>query len=233
MSKILIVEDDSSIRSIIKINLIRNGYEILEAKTGEMAKSLVLENDDIAIAILDIMLPGISGLELCEFIRTVNKSMGIIMLTARVQEKDKILGLDKGADDYMTKPFSPAELMARVNALSRRVQSAEKKMIEAVIKKDPFELNIGTRQCFKNSEEIILTPTEFMIVKLFLESEGETLSRNDLLNKIWGENFFGDMKIVDVNIRRLRRKIEENPSKPKYIQTVWGKGYKWDEKSER
>ncbi len=230
MGKILIVEDDSSIRSIIRINLIRNGYDVIEAKTGESAKSIVEENSDIMIAILDIMLPGISGLELCEYIKTINTNMGIIMLTARVQEKDKILGLDKGADDYMTKPFSPAELMARVNALSRRVQSSEKKMIEAILKKPPFELNIGTRQCFKHGEEIILTPTEFMIVKLFLESDGQTLSRNDLLNKIWGENFFGDMKIVDVNIRRLRRKIEDNPSKPMFIQTVWGKGYKWDEK---
>ncbi len=229
MSKILIVEDDSSIRSIIKINLVRNNYDILEAKNGEIAKQLLLENEDISIAILDIMLPDISGLDLCDIIRDTYPQMGIIMLTARVQEKDKILGLEKGADDYMTKPFSPAELMARVNALQRRVQSSEKKMIEAIIKRGPFELNIGSRQCFKNSAEIILTPTEFMIMKLFFYKIGETLSRNDLLNEIWGENFYGDMKIVDVNIRRLRRKIEDDPSNPMYIQTVWGKGYKWNE----
>ncbi len=228
MPKILIVEDDSSIRSIIKINLSRNGFNVVEAKNGEMAKKILEENPDIVIAILDIMLPGISGFELCEFIRNTNPYMGIIMLTARVQEKDKIKGLDRGADDYMTKPFSPSELIARIKALHRRVLSSEKQMIEALLKRGPFELNISSRQCFKNSKEIVLTPTEFMLMKLFFETNGDILSRNDLLNKIWGENFYGDMKIVDVNIRRLRRKIENNPSKPMFIQTVWGKGYKWN-----
>ncbi|PID83037.1 MAG: DNA-binding response regulator [Clostridiales bacterium] len=226
MPKVLIVEDDSSIRTILKINLIRNNFEVFEAKNGESAKKILEKNPDIAISILDIMLPGISGFELCEHIRKVMPNIGIIMLTARVQEKDKINGLDKGADDYMTKPFSPMELIARVKSLHRRVVASEKKLIEAIIKRGPFELNIEARICLKNGKEIELTRTEFMMLKLFFEENGATITRNDLLNKIWGENFYGDMKIVDVNIRRLRRKIEDNPSKPIYIETVWGTGYR-------
>lgn len=227
MGKVLVLEDDQSIRSFIKINLARNAFEVLEAETGEAAIALYQENLDIDIAILDVMLPGISGLEVCEHMRRKNGTMGIIMLTAKSQETDKVLGLESGADDYMTKPFSPVELMARVKALYRRVRINEIKYIEEHLVSGPFDLNINTRECFKKGQNIVLTPTEFMMLKIFIESETEVLTRDDLLNRIWGENFYGDMKIVDVNIRRLRRKIEDDASKPLYIETVWGKGYKW------
>ncbi len=227
MSKILIVEDEHSIRSVIRINLKRNGFDVVEAESAEVAIEKLKNEPDIRIAILDIMLPGMDGLNLAEKIRELVSNIGIIMLTAKVQEADKIAGLERGADDYLTKPFSPAELVARINALSRRIESVEKNFIEEILESGEFSLNVSTRRCYKNDEEIILTPTEFMIVKLFFETEGRTLSRNELLNQIWGENFFGDMKIVDVNIRRLRRKLEDDPSKPAHIKTVWGKGYLW------
>lgn len=232
MDKILVVEDEQSIRSVIKINLKRHGFEVIEADSAELALEKINEHDDIRIALLDIMLPGMDGLDLAEKIRSKSSSVGIIMLTAKVQESDKIAGLDRGADDYLTKPFSPAELVARVNALNRRLENneknqTEKNLIEEIITSGEFTLNISTRKCYKNGAEVILTPTEFMIVKLFFDTAGKTLTRDELLNQIWGEDFFGDMKIVDVNIRRLRRKLEEDSSKPIYIQTVWGKGYRW------
>lgn len=227
MAKVLVLEDDQSIRSFVKINLARNAFEVIEAQTGEEALILFEENDDIDVAILDVMLPGIDGLTVCTRLRENNATMGIIMLTAKSQEVDKVMGLEHGADDYLTKPFSPVELVARVKALMRRVKVNENKYIEEELKSGPFSLNINTRQCFKGTREIVLTPTEFMMLKIFIEHQDNTLNRDDLLNKIWGENFYGDMKIVDVNIRRLRRKIEDDPSTPQYIETIWGKGYKW------
>ncbi|MDO4773462.1 MAG: response regulator transcription factor [Bacillota bacterium] len=227
MSKVLVVEDDDSIRSVINLNLKRNSYHPVCVGSAEEALRAIEENEDIKIMLLDIMLPGMSGLELCEYVRKANPSVGIILLTAKVQEADKIIGLEKGADDYLTKPFSPAELIARVNALYRRIDVVEKNKIEEIIESADFVLNISTRTCYKSDREIVLTPTEFMIVKLFFSNEGKILSREDILKKIWGENFYGDMKIVDVNIRRLRRKLEDDASNPRHILTVWAKGYKW------
>lgn len=227
MSVILVVEDDKSIKSVIRINLKRAGFEVVEAMSAEEAIEKIKEVPNISAAFLDIGLPGMDGLDLCEEIRNINADIGIIILTARVQESDKISGLNRGADDYLTKPFSPAELVARLNALLRRIERDDKNLIEEIIESGEFSLNISTRRCFKNGEEVILTPTEFLIVKLFFSKAGKTLSRDELLNKIWGDNFYGDMKIVDVNIRRLRRKLESDPSNPKYIETVWGKGYRW------
>lgn len=227
MSKILICEDDSSIRSAIRINLRREGYSVLEATTGETALELLKANEDVDIAILDLNLPDIDGINVCKEIRENNSKIGIIMLTARVQEEDKIKGLKMGADDYMTKPFSPSELIARVSALNRRVSKVKNNMIEEVLTCGELTLNISTRECFKNSTLIDLTRTEFLLLRMFFENKGLTLDRDKLLNHIWGENFFGDLKIVDVNIRRLRQKLEEDPSKPKLIETVWGKGYRW------
>ncbi len=227
MSKILILEDDASIRQMIKINLGRSNFEVIEAASGEEALVLIKDNPDIDMAILDVMLPTISGFEVCRRIRKKNVIMGIMMLTAKSLEKDKVLGLDCGADDYLTKPFSPTELMARIKALHRRVEINEQKYIEEVVEDGVFKLNINTRQCFKSGEEIMLTPTEFLLLKVFITSNNKILTRETLLKMIWGDNFYGDYKIVDVNIRRLRRKIESNPSEPDYIETVWGKGYKW------
>lgn len=225
--KILVLEDDHSIRKLIALNLARSEFEVVEAEFGEDALKLFQENQDIDMAILDVMLPGIDGLEVCERLRAQKPTMGIMMLTAKAQEIDKVMGLDSGADDYLTKPFSPLELVARVKALHRRVNLHEHKYIEESIKSGIFEININTRQCYKRNEEIVLTPTEFMMLKLFIDNDSQILTREDLLKGIWGENFYGDMKIVDVNIRRLRRKIEEDPSTPTYLETVWGKGYRW------
>lgn len=227
MAKILLLEDDQSIRSFVKINLNRNAFEVVEAATGEEALDLLKDHKDFDIAVLDVMLPGISGFEVCKTLRQNNPKIGILMLTAKSQEIDKILGLEYGADDYMTKPFSPSELVARVKALSRRVKINQEKYIEEQIQAGPFKLNVTTRTCYKNVEEIILTPTEFIMLKIFIEHKGTILSREGLLEKIWGDNYVGDMKIVDVNIRRLRRKIEDDASRPQYIETIWGQGYTW------
>jgi DNA-binding response OmpR family regulator len=227
VSKILLLEDDQSIRSFVKINLNRNAFDVVEAATGEEALNFLKEHKDFDIAVLDVMLPGMSGFEVCKILRQNNPKIGILMLTAKSQEIDKILGLEYGADDYMTKPFSPSELVARVKALSRRVKINQEKYIEEQVHSEPFILNVTTRTCHKHAEEIILTPTEFIMLKIFIEHKGSILSREGLLEKIWGDHYVGDMKIVDVNIRRLRRKIEDDASRPQYLETVWGQGYTW------
>lgn len=225
MKKVLILEDEVSIRSFVVINLKRAGYEAIEAGTGREALERLKENPDTGVAILDIMLPDIDGFEVCRSIRATNKTIGIIMLTARTQEMDKVTGLMTGADDYVTKPFSPAELVARVDALYRRIGGSEN--TEDVLSSGPFVLHLRSRTLDKNSEHIRLTQTEFAIMKLFMENPGRALSREDILHAVWGADYNGEVKIVDVNIRRLRIKIEDNATEPEYITTVWGYGYKW------
>mgnify|MGYP000261532501 FL=1 len=225
MKKVLVLEDESSIRSFIVINLRRAGYEVIEAGTGEEALEMLQQHSDIRVALLDVMLPGIDGFEVCRRIRATNSRIGIIMLTARSQEMDKVTGLMTGADDYVTKPFSPAELVARVDALYRRIGGSEN--TEDVLSSGPFVLHLRSRTLDKNSEHIRLTQTEFAIMKLFMENPGRALSREDILHAVWGADYNGEVKIVDVNIRRLRIKIEDNATEPEYITTVWGYGYKW------
>ena len=225
MKKVLILEDEVSIRSFVVINLKRAGYEAIEAGTGREALERLKENPDTGVAILDIMLPDIDGFEVCRSIRATDKKIGIIMLTARSQEMDKITGLMTGADDYVTKPFSPAELLARVDALYRRIGGSEN--TEDVLSSGPFVLHLRSRTLDKNSEHIRLTQTEFAIMKLFMENPGRALSREDILHAVWGADYNGEVKIVDVNIRRLRIKIEDDATEPEYITTVWGYGYKW------
>ena len=226
MKKVLILEDEVSIRSFVVINLKRAGYEVVEAGTGEEALELLKVNPDVGVAILDIMLPGIDGFEVCRNIRATDKKIGIIMLTARSQEMDKITGLMTGADDYMTKPFSPAELTARIDALYRRIDSdGSSNQIE--LKRGPFVLNTRNRTLDKDSRRIKLTQVEYAIVKLFMQNPGRALSREDILAAVWGRDYDGELKIVDVNIRRLRIKIEDDTANPTYITTVWGFGYKW------
>ena len=225
MKKVLVLEDESSIRSFIVINLRRAGYEVIEAETGEEALEKLKEHADVRVALLDIMLPGIDGFEVCRRIRATNATIGIIMLTARSQEMDKVTGLMTGADDYVTKPFSPAELLARVDALYRRIGGSEN--TEDVLSSGPFVLHLRSRTLDKNSEHIRLTQTEFAIMKLFMENPGRALSREDILHAVWGADYNGEVKIVDVNIRRLRIKIEDDATEPEYITTVWGYGYKW------
>lgn len=226
MKKVLILEDEVSIRSFVVINLKRAGYEAIEAGTGAEALEKLKENPDIGVAILDIMLPDIDGFEVCRTIRATNKSIGIIMLTARTQEMDKVTGLMTGADDYVTKPFSPAELTARIDALYRRI-GGDASADGAEQQQGPFLLNTRNRTLEKNGKRIKLTQVEYAIMKLFMQNPGRALSREDILTSVWGRDFDGELKIVDVNIRRLRIKIEDDTANPTYITTVWGYGYKW------
>ena len=226
MKKVLILEDEVSIRSFVVINLRRAGYEAIEAGTGMEALERLRENPDIGVAILDIMLPDIDGFEVCRNIRATNKVIGIIMLTARTQEMDKVTGLMTGADDYVTKPFSPAELTARIDALYRRIGGGVSNDAE-VLSQGPFVLNTRNRTLEKNGQRIKLTQVEYAIMKLFMQNAGRALSREDILTSVWGRDYDGELKIVDVNIRRLRIKIENDTANPTFITTVWGFGYKW------
>ena len=226
MKKVLILEDEENIRSFVVINLQRAGYKTLEAATGNEALELLKDNPDVDVAVLDIMLPDIDGFEVCRRIRANNKRMGIIMLTARTQEMDKITGLMTGADDYVTKPFSPAELTARLDALVRRVRG-DTVSVSELLSHGPFILNTRNRSLEKYGERIRLTQVEYAIVKLFMQHPGRALSREEILAAVWGREYEGELKIVDVNIRRLRIKLEDNPNNPSFITTVWGFGYKW------
>ena len=227
MKKVLVLEDEPSIRSFIVINLQRAGYEVVEAETGEEALQKLRENPDVRVTLLDIMLPGIDGFEVCRRIRAANPHLGIIMLTARSQEMDKVTGLMTGADDYVTKPFSPAELTARVDALFRRAGEAGT-LSFGEISQPPFVLSLENRVLEKDGKRLKLTQLEYQIMKLFMENPGKALSREEILDAVWGRGYFGELKIVDVNIRRLRLKVEDDAQDPKYIATVWGFGYKWN-----
>ena len=223
----MVLEDESNIRSFVVINLKRAGYEAIEAATGEEALAQLRRNPDIKVALLDIMLPDdMDGFEVCRRIRASDSKIGIIMLTARTQEMDKVTGLMTGADDYVTKPFSPAELTARVDALYRRT-GGDVEMDAGEISQPPFLLNTRNRTLEKNGARVKLTQVEYSIMKLFMDNPGKALSREEILDAVWGRDYFGELKIVDVNIRRLRIKIEDDPTNPSYITTVWGYGYKW------
>lgn len=229
---VLVAEDESSIREFIIINLRRSGYEVLEAENGAQAIELYeMNKENIDIALLDIMMPEVDGLEVCKQLRNDNPNIGIIMLTARTQEMDKVTGLLVGADDYVTKPFSPSELMARVDVMYRRVKMS-KVVVEQPKERDEiilgdFVLNSRNRTLTKRGVFIELTQVEFQIMECFFHNPDAALDRSDILTKVWGENYVGEEKIVDVNIRRLRMKIEDEPSAPKHLITIWGLGYKW------
>jgi len=226
MKKVLILEDEVNIRSFVVINLQRAGYAAIEAGTGEEALNQLQKHPDIGVAILDIMLPDIDGFEVCRRIRATSKQIGIIMLTARTQEMDKVTGLMTGADDYVTKPFSPAELTARIDALYRRI-GGDSGLASELLSQGPFVMNTRNHTLEKSGVRIRLTQVEFSIMKLFMQNPGRALSREDILSAVWEKEYDGDLKIVDVNIRRLRIKIEDDTSNPTYITTVWGYGYKW------
>ncbi|MBR5020772.1 MAG: response regulator transcription factor [Oscillospiraceae bacterium] len=226
MKKVLIMEDEVNIRSFVVINLKRAGYEAIEAGTGPEALQRLDEHPDIGVAILDINVPEIDGFEVCRRIRATNKQIGIIMLTARTQEMDKVTGLMTGADDYVTKPFSPAELTARIDALYRRIGGSAGAPVEQLTQ-GPFIMNTRNHTLEKAGERVRLTQVEYSIMKLFMQNPGRALSREDILSAVWGRDYEGELKIVDVNIRRLRIKIEDDTANPTYITTVWGFGYKW------
>jgi DNA-binding response OmpR family regulator len=229
MTKILVLEDEASIRSFIMINLKKNNFDIVETSSGEEALEKL--DDTVDIALLDVMLPGISGFEVCKRAREQYPALGIIMLTAKGQEENKIEGLELGADDYIVKPFSPKEVLARINALARRLNIVDK---VAVVEQNTDQIVTGKftilpeeRKLLKDGVEIELTPIEFSLVKYFMENPNKAIHRDEILNNVWGYNYVGDFKIVDVNIRRIRQKIEDDPSNPKYIEKVWGYGYRW------
>ena len=227
MKKILVLEDEANIRSFVVINLRRSGFEPIEAETGMMALEKIKVNPDICLALLDVMLPDIDGFEVCRRIRATGSKMGIIMLTAKSQEIDKVTGLMNGADDYVTKPFSPAELTARIDALFRRTGGEQDAEETGEIKQGPFRLNTRNRTLEKNGVRLKLTQIEYLLMKLFMENPGKAMSREDILSAVWGGDFTGELKTVYVNIRRLRIKIESDPTEPEYLTTVWGYGYKW------
>lgn len=228
-NKILILDDEDPIRQFMKINLDYQGYQTVEASSGEEALR-VFDEEKPAVAILDIMLPGISGYEVCEKIREKSPMTGIIMVSAKSQDIDKILGLEKGADDYIIKPFNPQELILRVKSLMRRVNlnpAGDSNEELKSLTDGPFTLDIYSKTFFKNDQEIDVTPTEFTILEYFIKNKGKAMTRDEIMKETWGDNYSNDTKIVDVNIRRIRAKIEENPAKPEFIETVWGTGYRW------
>lgn len=232
MKKVLVAEDEDSIREFIVINLTRSGYTVEQAENGVVALSKFKEDrDGFDVAILDIMMPEMDGLTVCKELRKASSDLGIIMLSAKTQEMDKVTGLLFGADDYVTKPFSPSELMARVDAVYRRVEMTrgvrKNDTASDSIVLDEFDLNLRNRTLTKHGAVIELTQVEFQIIEYFFKNPNAALSRTDILKQVWGENYFGDEKIVDVNIRRLRMKIEDNPSSPVRLVTIWGLGYKW------
>ncbi|MCM0647491.1 response regulator transcription factor [Clostridium swellfunianum] len=224
--KIMIIEDEDSIRGFLRINLLRENFIVIEAACGEEGLSKIrLENPDVVL--LDVMLPGMDGFDVCAAARKEFPQMGIIMLTARGQDMDKISGLESGADDYVVKPFNPIELILRVKALLRRTGEDIKAENDKIIESGALRLDLYAQTVFKNNNEISLTPKEYLLIKLFMEKPGKAFTRDELLNIVWGYDFIGDAKIVDVNIRRLRAKIEEDSSNPTYLETVWGTGYRW------
>ena len=233
MVKVLVVEDEASIREMIALNLRLAGMEAVEADSAEAALPLLEQSPGCDAAILDVMLPGMNGFSLCETIRRTDQKIGIIILSAKGQEQDKIRGLSIGADDYMTKPFSVRELLARVEALCRRVgrsaSTAAGEQAPVSLVSGSFVLDENRRVLLKAGKPIELTQVEFQIMELFFRNPGVALVRERILKGVWGENYFGDVKIVDVNIRRLRMKVEDEPSHPAHILTVWGYGYRWEE----
>ena len=232
MTKILILEDETSIRSFIRVNLKKNGFEAVEAASGEEALEKLDASFDLAL--MDVMLPGISGFEVCKRAREKYPSLGIIMLTAKGQEENRIEGLELGADDYIVKPFSPKELVARINALVRRLNIIDKQQpVEEKVEDDgrivsgKFVILQEERKVLKDGQEIELTPIEYALLRFFMENTNKAVHRDEILQNVWGDSYVGDFKIVDVNIRRIRQKIEDDPSNPKYIEKVLGYGYRW------
>ena len=225
MYNVLVCDDDKAILDSLEIYLNLEGYKVFKAENGRQALKTAEEND-LQCIILDIMMPDLDGLNATLKLRE-SKNIPIILLSAKSEDTDKITGLSFGADDYVTKPFSPAELTARVDALLRRMGENTPATHTGELYQPPFLLNLTNRTLEKNGERVKLTQIEYAIVKLFMENSGKALAREEILDAVWGKGYFGELKIVDVNVRRLRLKIEDDAQEPKYISTVWGFGYKW------
>ncbi|WP_282926564.1 response regulator transcription factor [Helcococcus kunzii] len=226
VNKVLLVEDEVAIRKFTKINVQKAGFEVYEAGTGEEGVEMALDiKPDVVI--LDIMLPGMDGFEVCSILRNELPDLGIIMLTAKSQDVDRILGLEQGTDDYMVKPFNPQELVLRIKSLVRRININSKDNEESSLTYGPFELDLYSKKFKKNGVMVDLTPTELFLIKIFLTNKDKAFTREELMDLAWGDDNKADTKIIDVNIRRIRAKIEDNPANPKYLHTVWGVGYRW------
>ena len=224
-ANILVVDDDKEIAELVGIHLREEGYEVYKAYSGKEALE-IFKQERIDLVILDVMMPVMDGNQVCSKIRDTS-AVPIIMLSAKDAEMDMVSSLYQGADDYVTKPFSPAELTARVDALLRRMGENTPATHTGELYQPPFLLNLTNRTLEKNGERVKLTQIEYAIVKLFMENSGKALAREEILDAVWGKGYFGELKIVDVNVRRLRLKIEDDAQEPKYISTVWGFGYKW------
>ena len=233
MKKILILEDEMSIREYLVINFKRAGFEVVAAATGGEAISAYNDNPDIQVAVLDVMLPDINGFEVCRKIREKSKAVGIIMLSAKDMDEDVLSGFISGADDYMKKPVSTTILLAKVEALYRRIVNSSAAVsapvVEPVTQKDEkiFEVNEAAKIITKRKIRLNLSPIEFKILKFFIDNPNKIITRDELLKSIWGENFTTGSDIVNVNNKRLRQKIEDDPTVPMFLQTEWGVGYKW------
>ena len=224
--KILVVDDEVHILELIKYNLENRGYIVKTASDGEEALKLFY-SERFDLIILDLMLPLIDGIEICKIIkRDETKDVPIIMLTAKTSETDKVYGLEIGADDYITKPFSIKELMARVKVVLRRSRESDKDFNEKIIKLGNVKIDLEKHEVTKSGEIVELTLKEYQLLRILIESNGKVLSRNTLLDMVWGYDYFGETRTVDVHIRNLRKKIEEDNGSPVYIETVRGVGYK-------
>ena len=225
MYNILVCDDEKDIVSALHIYLSAEGYRVLTAFDGPEALRL-LDREEVHLVLLDVMMPGMDGITAMTRLRQ-SHNLPVILLTAKSEDTDKVLGLNMGADDYVTKPFSPVELTARVDALIRRSSGGTQELPPGTISQPPFLLNTRNRTLEKNGQRIKLTQVEYSIMRMFMENPGKALSREEILDLVWGRDYFGELKIVDVNVRRLRLKIEDSPTSPTYINTVWGYGYKW------
>ena len=224
MTRILIVEDDPSILLGLERNLKFEGYEVMSAKDGERGLQLAVDKSPDLI-ILDIMLPKLNGYELCRHLRKIKISVPIIMLTARGQEIDKVMGLELGADDYVTKPFSIVELLARIKAVLRRTKRFEEEMTSFTF--DNVEIDFERHTVMKDGELLDLSAREFDLLKFLISNNGKALSRSEILNEVWGYDYYGTQRTVDNLISNLRQKLETDPDNPEHILTVWGVGYRF------
>lgn len=228
MTNILVVEDENTLREALAYLLKKEGYQVTEAADGEIALSK-FESSDIDLIILDLMLPGISGTEVCKRIRKVS-NVPIIMLTAKDAEIDKVVGLEIGADDYITKPYSTSELLARMKAVRRRQGPAVLSVSgEGILKAGPVEIDHDKHQVSIRGERVSMPLKEYDLLELLIENKNRVLTRWQIIDAVWGSNYFGDTKTLDVHIKRLRNKIETDPAKPKHLVTVRGVGYKFEE----
>ncbi len=230
--KILVVEDEPDIRKLVQYNLTQERFNVLEAEDGEQALKL-LQRERPNLVILDLMLPGLSGMELCKLLRQRSDTakLPILMLTAKAGEADRIVGLEMGADDYLAKPFSPREMVARVRAILRRSEAKPDTEAPPSYEKGPLKIDFSTYEIFVRTRPVKLTLKEFELLRFLVQNPNRVLNRDQLLDRVWGGDTFVTPRTVDVHIRRLRKAVEKDDRKPKWILTVRGVGYKFDEKA--